>query len=855
MRALVWALAAVAALVAPAHAWAQDKEPPPESPAADEGPRTPPAEEFAVYEGRVIRKVILQQPVKGPREPGQEERYEPVSEEISQLVRNQLRCDEGTPYRQVTVTADVTRLNRLGRFNRVESRVQMLDDGTLYIIYTLVPQPIVRDVQSVGNRRLSDEDIAKETELLVGTPVDRYQLDRACRRVEALYREKGYYLAQVTVDEKDLEEQGIVLFRVREGEKLKVTEVRFEGNKNFSPRELKTDLKTKQAWLFFKGQLEDSNLEDDVTTLITFYKDRGYLDVRVGFTVRPSPNGKEAVVTYLIEEGPVYTLRKVIVYYPELSRNAPNEDEARKSAGPGETVLPLSPGEFAVYSMGVFTPEQVVGLMEIKPGEVYSQNKLRKSLEAVKGAMGVMGYTEANVTRRELRDPERPEVDILMIMYQGEKFRTGEVIIQGNELTKDAVIRRHLELKPDRPADPGALEESKRRIDQTNLFDRSKGGVKLTFQQPDPANPGYRDLLTEVEETNTGNFNIGASVSSDAGLFGIIGITQKNFDVTDTPDSAGELVSGRAFRGAGQTFSIQAQPGTEVSNYSISLTEPSLLETDYSGNATAFYRTREYDNYDEQRYGLRLGVGRRFGTRWSGNIPIVIENVNLYDIEADEPTDVFESEGGHGLTKAGVSLTRQTFDNPIRPTKGSRIEVGVDQAGALGGDYDFTSFRFEHKVFVPVFEDFIGRKTILSLSTRAQYIPQGRDATPVFERYYLGGQSFRGFRFRTISPRGVQQNGEPASDPIGGTWLFFFGPEIHQPLLDETITLVGFVDTGTVTFDPGFEEYRVSVGFGIRLYIPQLSPAPLAFDFGFPILSQETDRERVFSFTVDLPWN
>ena len=178
-----------------------------------------------------------------------------------------------------------------------------------------------------------------------------------------------------------------------------------------------------------------------------------------------------------------------------------------------------------------------------------------------------------------------------------------------------------------------------------------------------------------------------------------------------------------------------------------------------------------------------------------------------------------------------------------------------DRQLIAGGDFTFTKLNAQHSVYMTLHESFEGYRTILELKGRASWIPQGRDETPVYERYYLGGQNFRGFDFRTVSPKGISAStGLQTSEPIGGTWLFFAGAEITQPIVNEFISVVAFVDTGTVTFEPGFDEYRVSIGFGFRLYIPQLSPAPLAFDFGFPILHQTLDEERLFPFTVDLPF-
>jgi len=827
--------------------------PRPAQPEADLIPQAQPPDELQAFEGRPIRRVILQSPV-ARKDPSVPETFQPVNDELAGLVMNQLRAITGTPYRQQTVTEDITRLTRLSRFRRVENRVQLLEDGSVQLIYTLVTQPIVRDVQSVGNRKLSDEDIAKQVDILKGTSIDRYQLDRACRRIENLYREKGYYLAQVTVDERALEESGIVLFQVREGERLKVTDIRFEGNRSFSPRELRSQIKTTEAGLLDKGALDDDVLNLDVTALIEFYKDRGYLDVRLGRTYRPSLNGREAIVTFQVEEGRLYTLRSVTLYYPDNRRVYKTAEEARANAKPNERILTRAQDEHAVYPEGIFSTEQVIGLMKLKPGDVYSQNLVRKSLEAVRSAYGQMGHLDARVTPAELRDTRDPRVDLLIEIREGRAFQTGEVIIRGGSITRDRVIRRHIQALPARPANTAALDESRKRLAGTRLFE--VGSVKFTYQDPDPAEPDFRDLLVEVKESNTGRFQIGAAIGSDAGVTGRLALEQDNFDVTDTPDSFDEFFSGRAFRGAGQKFKIELLPGNKFETYSISLGEPSLFETDNSGNIALYYKSADYDEYSEDRVGTRFGVGRAFGSRWTVNFPVRIENINLRNVEPDKPEDVFEFIGENMLTGVGVTVARSTLDDNFRPSTGRVIELGVEQVGALGGDFNFTVFRAEHRLYIPIHEDYLGRKTVFNWKTKVGWIPQDKDDVPVYERFYLGGQSFRGFDYRAVSPIGIRNDTKTlGDDPVGGTWLFFTGVEVSQPIFEDTLSLVGFVDTGTVTYTPGFEEYRVSVGFGFRLYFPGFSPAPLAFDLGFPILRQETDAERVFTFSIDIPFN
>ncbi len=833
-------LAGVAGSPAQAH---QPASPPPTAPA---GP-----DDLSVYENRRIREVIFRAP------PGPGGRIRELSDPARLQANNSTRTVRGDIFDARAVREDVRRLTRLGHFSTVESYAGLNDDGSVTLVFELAERELVTDVQVVGNTRLNDAEIAAVVDVISGTPIDRFQIDRSARRIEELYRGKGFYSARVVLDEEELADGGIVIFRIREGDRLRVTGLRFEGNTAFTTSQLRRELETRQATLFRRGQLDDDKLNTDIGNLISFYRDRGFLDVRADRIIQPSPNGREAIITYVIEEGALYTLRSVRI--DTLTTG-------------GEPIL---------------SRDQIAGLVRIKAGDVHSVRLLNESVQTVTDAYGQMGYAGVQVGRVERRDPNQPVVDLIFIIDEGPRSRVGEVVIQGNDLTRQEVVRRQIELRPMRPLDTTAIARTERRLRRIRLFNERASGIRITPLDPGvefysevwndnraaaaPSSPPargtdlsgpadltlsnpeqYRDVLVEVEETNTGEFNLGGAVSSDAGLVGRIALIQRNFDIRDTPDSPGELFSGRAFRGGGQTFQLELLPGDRVETYSISLSEPYLFESNFSGTAQLIYRNRDFDEFDEERFGTRLGLGRRFGTRWTGNLRFRAESVELSDVQPDRPTDIFDVADQNTIIGLQASLERSTVDSIFRPTRGSRTRLSVEQ---VVGDFTFTNFNARHTVFIPVRQDYLGRNTILSLTNEIGYIPQGNDDTPTYERYYMGGQSFRGFDFRTVSPKGVRNdNGQPSDDPVGGSWLFFLGAEIQQPLYEEILSIVFFVDSGTVTDDPGLEDYRVSIGAGLRLYIPQLSPAPLAFDFGFPILKQDDDEERLFTFSIDLPF-
>src|SRR5690606_953469 len=229
-----------------------------------------------------------------------------------------------------------------------------------------------------------------------------------------------------------------------------------------------------------------------------------------------------------------------------------------------------------------------------------------------------------------------------------------------------------------------------------------------------------------------------------------------------------------------------------------------------------------------------------FGDVWTASVNAEIEEIGVEDIEDDAPIDAFDVEGNNLLTQLTLRLGRVTTDSRIFPTRGSAIELVLGQAGALGGDFTFTRVGVEYRKFWTVDEDFFGRRTVLSLRTEMGYI--FGDEAPLFERFYAGGhRSIRGFRYRGVSPRGKEyfdDDGDPNTDPIivqgddpaAGALLLLLGLEYNFPVFgrptsyDRSGTLNGvvFIDIGTVQDDFGFDEYRASIGAGMRLKVPFL---------------------------------
>jgi outer membrane protein insertion porin family len=350
------------------------------------------------------------------------------------------------------------------------------------------------------------------------------------------------------------------------------------------------------------------------------------------------------------------------------------------------------------------------------------------------------------------------------------------------------------------------------------------------------------DVVIDVSEAQTGRLMLGVAVNSDAGLMGQVLIDEQNFDWQRLPTSWNDLASGKAFRGAGQRFRIEAAPGTEVQRYLASFQEPYLWDTPISLGLSASYYDRLYTDWDEQRLGGRVSLGYQ----WTANdlmaaIAYRGENVNIRNISRDIP-ELLEVKGDNVLHGFRLTLANDTRDSAFLATTGHYAEVSFEQ---VIGSFVYPRAELDIRQYALMYErpDHSGRH-VLSYSSRLGFTG---DNTPVYDRYFAGGYStMRGFDFRGASPvkEGVRVGGD-------FEWLNTF--EYLFPLTaDDMMHGVAFVDYGTVAENVTLHDMRVSPGLGLRITVPALGPAPIALDFAWPVASAPYDDKQVFSFSIGL---
>ncbi len=765
------------------------------------------------------------------------------------LVFNQIRSIKGNPYDPKGVEEDIRRLTHLGQFKTVTAQVMPQNDGSVALTFVVDELPLLSDVRVIGNKEFSDEKILGyegsngwvpgHVVLRAGDGADDFLIDKSIQRIKDAYQKEGYFQVDVSTDKEALKDQSVLIFRVREGPLLAIRDIRYEGNTMFSGKELSGQIKSETSFLIFRsGSLNRDTLDGDKARIRDFYRDRGYLEADAGYRVDISPDEKDAVIVFVVEEGQLHTV-----------------------------------GSIKVEGNQIFSTEQILEAMPLKVGDVFAADKVRRSQTAVYDLYGKLGYIDVRLFKADGKEgldrifhTKDAKVDVIVRLREGKPHFVDKIELRGNEITRDNVVIRELRgLEPGRRFDRAGIELSQRRLRESPLFDQA------TITVLGDSNDEARSVLVDVEETaRPGTLSFGAAVSSDAGVIGAIDLVQKNFDIADFPDDLGELFAGKAFRGAGQFFSLTLQPGNDFSNYSVRFREPYFLESPFFFDVRLRYFDREREDWDEQRAGGSLSVGHIFGDHWRAQVTPRFDRINIDDVEPFAPIDVFDVAGSSDLTALGFSITHDTTNSRVFPTQGSVWEMGVERVGVIGGNYDFTKISAEFHKYWKVDEDFFGRATVLSFRAEMGYIVDGKtkivnDAlggpheisdVPVFERLYAGGhRSFRGFEFRGVGPRGIRNDtGTLGDDPVGGDFLFLAGFEYNWPIYQDLLRAVVFVDSGTVQKDFGFDEYRVAVGAGIRIKIPFLGQAPFALDFAIPLRKEDGDETQFFSFDLALPF-
>jgi outer membrane protein assembly complex protein YaeT len=725
----------------------------------------------------------------------------------SQKIISLIKTRPGGEYSDETVADDVRKLYETKLFANIRPIKERTGENKVKVYFYVTEfTNTIQEIVYNGAKHLKPDELESLTGLRKGAPLNPIANRMAVNAIQHRYEEMGRLFAGVELAEGGKPGDTRVVFNITEGPVIRVSGIDFVGNTFVSGARLNTQIDSSRQFLGLIGGRFDPIMADhDVTKLEEYYKRFGYQDVHVSRELQWDPDYKHVRLVFHIREGPHYRVTHAQV-------------EGNK----------------------ILTEDLLLSQGKLHAGDFYSKDKADADVAIIQAAYGNRGY---GVTVREHDFSTAPgEVAVHYEIQEKPPARVGNIIIVGNEVTRDNVILRQIPLYPGQVLTYPDLRVAERNLAKLNIFETNpQTGVRPTVSVLDPeSDTEFKDILVRVGEEPTGSLIFGVGVNSDAGLTGSVVLNERNFDITRWPTSFEDLLSGHAFRGGGQEFRLEAVPGTQLQRYTASWREPYLFDSQYSLGLSAYYWDRIYNEYTESRLGGRAVVSRRLNQYWSVSLTGRIEEVGIHNVQFDEPLIIQEARGDHFLTSLRMAVTRDTRDSYLRATEGSVLDMAFEQ---FLGDYNFPQLNFEFSKFWTVYEraDNSGRH-VLAFHSQLGWTASN---TPVFERFYAGGfRSMRGFEFRGVGPA---ENGFE----IGGDFLFLNSLEYQVPILaNDNLYAVFFCDTGTVENQVEIKDYRVSVGAGLRVVVPMMGPLPIALDVGFPIVRGPDDHEQVFSFWV-----
>ncbi len=720
------------------------------------------------------------------------------------LILSNMRTTVGQPYSAAAIQEDVRNLYATGQFVNLRIFDEPLGDG-VKVVVIVQPKPIVKQIVISGTERISEKRVRKEMESKAGEPLSEQQIAEDARNIRVYYHEKGF--PDATVEYKfDINEQvgrAVVTIAINEGGKSYVRYVNFEGNTVFEEKELRGLFKTrKKNWLSFinkSGIYKQEWFDEDLKKLRDFYYKSGYIDFAVEDIRTERPEEDIMDITITIFEGIQYRV-----------------------------------GSMAFENNNLFTREEILSRLVntegcLSEGGIFSPMGLQTSVETLGDLYGERGYVDARAVPERQPNIETGQMDILFRINEGEQAFIQKIVIQGNNSTKDKVLRRELALDPGDVYDTVRVKASKKRLENLGYFE------KVDTSPIDTNVANRKDLLVSVEEKRTGSITFGAGFSTVDSLLGFAEISQGNFDIGNWP----------SFRGGGQKFRMRVQYGLSRQDFLISWTEPWFLDRQVSFGFDLFYNNAEFlsSSYDQRRYGGALRVGKALNQFWSVGLRYQFENIEILDVDPSLP-QFFQNEAG-GRTKSSVVGTLQfdSRDSLFLTRSGEKLLITLEGAGGpLLGDTQIWKAQVEAGKWWQLPWDMI-------FSLRAVTgITDGYDGkeVPLFDRFFIGGsRSVRGFGFRDIGP---VQGGEES----GGQTMAYANAEVTYPIIDNVRGAV-FADAGlndADAFDYSVDTLGVGAGVGLRLDLPI---GPLRFDLGFPIVENDKAVEEIdveFHFDV-----
>ena len=705
-----------------------------------------------------------------------------------ETIRSYLQLKEGQPYDHAAADRSLKALFGTGLFSDVVIEMQ---GSTLVVKVT--ENPIINRVAFEGNRKIEDDKLRDEIQSKPRQVFTRARVQADVERILTIYRRGGRYNASVEPKVIKLDQGRVdLVFEINEGDVTGVQRISFVGNEAFGDGTLRGKIRTSEsAWYRFLSsddRYDPDRLNLDRELLRKFYLSEGYADFRVVSAVAElAPNREGFFITFTISEGERYKFGKVEV--------------STRFAGLDVDVLQ--------------------SYLTMSEGEWYDADEVEKTVTALSDIVGSLGYAFVEVRPNIRRNKDNLTVDVTFDIQEGPRVYVERINISGNTRTLDKVIRREFRLAEGDAFSTAKVRRSQQRLRNLGFFEK----VDISAQ-PGSA-PDKTNLEVQVVEQSTGDISFGAGFSTTSGILGDISVKERNL------------------LGKGQELRLGLSIGTLSTLVDLSFTEPYFLDREFAAGVDLFRRSTDFQSegsFDQRTTGGTLRANYPLTERWRHGVRLTVREDAIHDVDNEASVFIQEEEGSALTVLVGQTLTYDTRDTPFLPSDGYILELDQDIAD-FGADTRFARVEGRASYYYPFFPDWV-----LNLAARGGYIVGLGEDVRLFDRFFLGGASFRGFKFAGVGPRD-----EATGDALGGNALYTATAEQRFPLgLPEELRIFGrvFVEAGSL-FDTDasgatvFDSSAIRASGGVGL--SWLSPlGPIAIDLSEAFLKESEDETEFF---------
>ncbi|NDV20198.1 outer membrane protein assembly factor BamA [Pseudodesulfovibrio sp. JC047] len=657
-----------------------------------------------------------------------------------EVVMMRLTLQKGDILTAKSVNTALKNIYDLGYFDDVQVKVDSVEDGKK-VIFVVKEKPRIQALGVRGADEIDSEDILEAVSTKKGGVVNPKVLADDIRVIREMYRKEGYYKAKITHEVEDAG-TGIarLTFVVDEGPQLYIENIIIDGAKLMDPDDVKDVLALQErgmfSWISDSGVLKEELLERDAAAIMALYQSKGFLTAKVG---QPDVEIKDSGidVIYRVWEGDRFKMGQT------LFKGDLIEDPAQL---------------IKVTSIDALHDED----------EYFDRTLLKNDIEALTGYYNNYGYAYADVGVNLQDNQETKVVDVVYHIVKHQRVHIRRVLIEGNTRTRDNIIMREMRLADGDRFSGDKLKRSSQRLTNLDFFE------KVDISPVPTGNPEEMDLVVKVKDKSTGKISGGIGYSTYDGVF------------------FGGTIGEKNLFGKGYQASFEGQIGGTRTSYVAKFINPRINDTDLGFGIQAHNNEVEYSQYSKDAIGSNLYFFYPLGEYTTLKWDYGLESYNITDVASDASDDVKDDEGSHLASMLSASISRNTFDNYMSPTTGTKLVFNLIFAGGpIGGTDDYIKYTGSHDWYTPVFE-----KVVFHTKVWAGYIHEnfGGGKIPTAPRFELGGvNSIRGYSNYDITPT----EGPDSSSTLGGDKAFYTNIELKRPISEELgITALAFFDAG-----------------------------------------------------------